>query len=341
MQTRSAFFAFGGMIPPAVAAGGDVTWPLLACGMFCFSVTVGGSVDRLYTLIFKVEELNPPPLDSIELPFTETTPLQLKRNYSICQSQNSTELLAGRSPAEQLASDELAILEAIIDSNHLDVEQSTGTPPRSVDGIVTTVLDATPYCQITDEERNDPFYRPNINRTLSFAPPSLFRTISNATEPMQGLMTISPANSILMEVVDSINFVPGKSAFLLAMMTCVYNSSMTTFLGWFPTYFQLGAFSDGTDWSQMGTQTVSTFFLFMAVGCLFSIPCSVFISTTKMLRAHIALMATGGVLLQLAVVFASVPVKVMLLMGAAFMGFGLSAILPLTVTIANDYGFTM
>lgn len=355
MQARSAFYSFGGMIPPMVSAHGVAT-PLLFCGALCFSTALGGSYDIFISMLFGYDDGADSKDGGVENSrSTELSPLVRTRGRSRTRSRtrslspggefgtkvggiNISDALALRSTENQLESDELALLELIIESKHLDSDKSSGPTPV-LDDLVTTVLDATPYCNITDDQRNDPAFEPLINKTLSYASVKIVDTIQKA-DGDGGSLTANQANFVD-DIKESIVLVPRKARILLALMALLFYSCMTSFVGWLPSYFKLKEFSDGSDWTPMGTQMVSTFFFFMTAGCLASIPCSVYISISKMMRVHLALVSSGGVLLQVAIMLGPVPVPSLLLIGAALMGYGISAIFPLVVTIANDYGFTM
>lgn len=338
MQARSAFYSFGGMIPPMLAAGG-VKVPLMSCGLLCLSTVVGGSYDALVSIVYayfdiKASDCNP----------SESTHL-IRANVrcytsSPCASENLNSVATGcgkMGPNEtQLGSEELALLETIIDAQYIGIDQKNNCPPI-VDNLVTTILDATPYCKITNEERNDPTFEPHINKTFSYASPKVVSTIN-----MPNSINLSPGQITFLEDIRySIALVPRTTRILLALMALLFYSCMTSFVGWLPSYFKLKVFPGNSDWTQMGTEMVSTFFLFMFAGCLSSIPCSVYISITKMIRFHLSLLSCGGILLQLAVIAGPEPIRSVLLVSAACMGYGISAIFPLVVTVSNDYGFTM
>lgn len=351
MQARSAFYSIGGMIPPMLAAASGVRAPLIACTVLCMSTAFGGSFDAAVSYLWSrdnsMDAGNP---SVVAVPSAESTPLVQSEARSRARRRTRSDSYSGdgltapkgsmssaRNASEApLESEELTVLGLIIDSHQLGSDKS-GECTSVVENLVTTVLDATPYCNITDAERNDPAFEPNINKTLSFASSKIVHTITRTDA-----IGMSPAQvSFVDDLKDSVVLVPRKARLLLALMALLFYSCMTSFVGWLPSYFKLKVFPDHNDWTMMGSQMVSTFFFFMTIGCLASIPCSVYVSITKMIRFHLALVSSGGILLQLAVVVRPVPVTSLLLIGAGFMGYGISAIFPLVVTVSNDYGFTM
>jgi hypothetical protein len=369
MQARSAFYSIGGMVAPMVAGGGGLTKPLIVCALFCGSTVIGGCYDYLYTVMYSCTCEEEPGQHEEELYGTasESTPLTKMRassrsrarslsagtagaNSSPASAMSSgrggglvsvTHALAVRSGERKLESDELAMLDLIIESKHLDAEKGDGHAPV-VGDIVATVLDATPYCNITEAERNDPAFEPNINKTLSYATRPVVRTLSKAPEYKQASSGLTAGQvNFVDDIVESIDLVPRRARILLAVMALLFYSLMQSFVGWLPSYFKLETFPGGLDWSLMGTNMVSTYFFFMFSGCVASIPCSVYLSISKLMRFHLALLLLGGAALQLAVFTRPEPIVSLLLAAAALLGYGISAIFPLTVTLANEYGFTM
>ena len=324
-------------MPPLVGSGG-ISVPLTVSGLFCFSTILGGLIDIVYRYLFA----SPPTkahLDSI----SECSPLMARerarsrRSSSTLSSGEMLPTIAEDAMPARFESDELSLLERIIEANNDDTPFPTPELVQSIGDIVTTVLDATPYCNFTEEQRSNPQFEPNINKTLSYATQPIVDTIlcQNDVAPVD-----PPKPDFVEAIKQSVDLVPPRAKFFLAVLSFLYCSIMTSIVGWFPTYFQLKAFQ-GDQWTGMGAHIVSVYFVSMSIGCFASIPCSVWISITKLLRFHLSLIAIGGVLLQLAVLFGPVPMKSLLLCGAGFMGYGISAIFPLAVTMVNDYGFTM
>lgn len=254
-----------------------------------------------------------------------------------------TDALGARAGEARLQSDELALLGLIIESKHLDSSEKRFGHAPVMEDIVTTVLDATPYCKISEEERNDPFFQPKINKTLAFATKPIVDTLSKVKEYNRNPSGLTASQIAFIEdMAESIDLVPRVARILLAVMALLFYSLMQSFVGWLPAYFKLKEFPGSTqDWTFMGSQMVSVYFFFMFAGCLASIPCSVYISPTKLLRFHLTLILTGSVLLQFAVAAVPSPLVTLLLLGSALMGYGISALFPLIVTVAGDYGFTM
>jgi MFS family permease len=356
MQAKSAFFAFGGLIPPLVGLTG-ISTPLAVTGVLCMSAILGGGFDAVYTALFATTAAaaptpsSSPPVKDVSgtVTMTEATPLISARDRarsrasstSVPTSPGSGSFFTSMVAAVHLESDELAMLEYIIETNKNgdSTVESPGANSVLVGDIVTTVLDATPYCDITEEERNDPAFQPFINKTLSFATQPIVSAITrenSCTDRTLGARRASHVDDMR----ESIALVPITSQYLLALLIFFNGCSISTFFGWFPTYFQLKDFQ-GAEWEGMGTQIISTFFASMAVGCIVSIPFSVWVSITKLLRFHLAMLSCGGLMLQLAAMVSAQPIKIMLLAGAAMMGYGISAVFPLAVTVVNDYGFTM
>lgn len=143
-----------------------------------------------------------------------------------------------------------------------------------------------------------------------------------------------------------IRLVPLSVRFLLTSMTFCFMGVYCSSNGWFPTYvtiamsqdiFNLPLNTSVQEEAAVGRLVTSLFYLSMTVGCGLSIPCTVYFSTTTMLRYHLCLVGASLVLLGCA------PYNslTLLYLGAIFLGYGLSSLFPLILTIVNDYGLTL
>ena len=160
MQTRSAFYALGGMIPPSVAEGG-IAVPLMVSGVCCLSTIVGGLFDIIYTSTFAAAPKQKSGRDvmSEETPLVSARDRGRSRGPSYAPAPSSggyMETIMEHASAPHMESDELSVLQRIIAASSNPTIQLPEGSQAAIGDIVGTVLDATPYCSITEEERNDP-----------------------------------------------------------------------------------------------------------------------------------------------------------------------------------------
>lgn len=325
---------------PMVSKHG-ISMSMLLCSLFCFSTVIGGTYYFVYETAFQYVRRKRTNSKEVH----ELAPLTSNHSDTNRKKPDSVaDVVASSRSDSQMESEELAILEKIIDSKMMNLKSSGQVVPCETENIVLTVLDATPYCNITEEQRNDPQYEPVINKTIAFASQPIAETVVKGQKtPSTSNYDSNPDETKLREeIAESILLVPSFVKVLLAVMAMLFYSCLQSFVGWLPSYFKLEQFPKGSgDWEYMGSQMVSVFFFFMFSGSVASIPCSVFVSTTRMMRVHLVLTVSGGIILELAVLIWNVPAKVLLLFGSASLGYGISAIFPLTVSLVNDYGFTM
>jgi hypothetical protein len=171
------------------------------------------------------------------------------------------------------------------------------------------------------------------------------------------------------EELGGIHLVPTVVKVLLALMTFTYVSLCASVVGLMPTYVHLiamaasasanadadrveeggvdthgvqGGGEEGGEGAAMGHALITLFSVSAAICCLVSIPCAVRVSTAFMLRAHLALILLALFVFNLFLYLPGLTLSyVPLCAGTLLLGCGVSAIAPLTLTVVNEYGYTM
>ena len=282
--------------------------------------------------------------------------------------------------------------------------------------IVRAALDATEYCQVAEQDRENPFFEPSINRTLSFVPTKVVHRLEELEEefdrqqqqkqhkqqkPKQqqeltstynhsgsGGNSIACAPSTINSELDKstdtttsaakvhhphvfktarVQLLPMSAKLCLSGMVLLQVGLAASIPGWTSMYITQNHIGSGT--TSTGAVVGSIYFFFLTMGAFLSIPLSVGFSTTTLLRMHLLMVSLGVCVIAISGVFGTLllaPVHparisdqasdvrkaeeeegggmgvfVSLCGGYAVMGYGMSVIVPLCLTMVNDYGLTM
>jgi hypothetical protein len=198
--------------------------------------------------------------------------------------------------------------------------------PLKVKTAVTNILDATEYCDVTSTQRKDPYFEPNIIKTLAYA-----------TGPIvQKLNDFKMANKC-----PPIPLTPPLYSLWMAILGFLYMCLWSLFVGWFPWYViqynqsvhQPANYPYLDHWNVM-----AVYYLCSLLGALSSIPLSIWISTTTILRIHLVFLLLSSISFILFV--RSLNSFHYFLTGSAALGVALSSTSPSLITLLNDYGYT-
>jgi hypothetical protein len=340
MQTKSAVYAFASVIPSILIKEFGLSSTYYISSLLCTTSVLGAAGEYIY--VYTVTS-NDGIIERQLVPPTERSPLT-GRNRSHSQTSLPSKNLYTRSSFsfrgsavfsdssrpvnidDAIVSTELLTLEVTLDAmtkHPHPIDVSTGNYDdvdlMSPTEVVQNVLDATEYCVVSEEMRRDPTFEPEINRTLAFATPRI----------VEGLTQISsgPAKA------PAAFICPTFVKYILSLLMFTDLGLASSISGWLPTYVSMAALDSPVD----GTSVVSVYFGCAAVGCLLSVPLAVCLSTSTLLRAHLSLVVVAVLLLcliysdEVAVLCAS----------AGLFGYALSAVIPLALTMVNDYGYTM
>jgi hypothetical protein len=130
-----------------------------------------------------------------------------------------------------------------------------------------------------------------------------------------------------------IKIVPVKFSLVMGLLVFFYYGLFYSFSGWVTSYaFSAGIAPTTNDASALTSQ----YFLWVTVGSAVSVPWSVLVSTTTLLRFQLFVVAAGAMVL----LYAGTSYH-LLNIATAVIGFGNSSIFPLLICLANDYHFTM
>jgi hypothetical protein len=361
MQAKSALYAAGNVVPAILLQyfGFEVTQKVIA--LLCLSAVLGLAAEQapdFAAFLFSCSSLSSSS-DSSSSSSEAYMSKELSRVESFFHPNGDRK--TGRSRASSVTS----ALDHDYDSsdNYCHVK---------------TILDATEYCAVSEGDRNDPCYEPQISRTLSFATKDIARALrrrnSSASQltlldshsrldsfPKLRESTANTKNTTNTNANTASSFATATAAtaeeeeefpssaefetfgiFLiprtvrnyLAAMMFVYLGTVSSIAGWLPT-FVMARNLGGGDLAE-GAFVASVFFFSSLVGSVASVPCSVYFSTSNLLRGHILLVLLGSVVC----LFAGTSIAVLCL-GTGVMGYGFSAIVALSLTVVNDYGYTM
>jgi hypothetical protein len=133
---------------------------------------------------------------------------------------------------------------------------------------------------------------------------------------------------------SNILLLPMKLRLLFSLFYFIYVGIEMGFGGWIASYVIL---QDLTSSTSDAAYITSIFYGFLALGRICAIPMAIFISTTTMLRIQLSLSVICGIIL-LSLAHQSYNLAVTC---AALLGFSLSSLFPLVMTLVSDYGFTM
>jgi hypothetical protein len=377
MQSRSAFYAVGGMIPPLVLQRTEsVERAACVCALLCLSSCVGGSVERLLAASAHCMPSQESDVREADL-ISENTPLT--QDHSDSGSTFGTMTRArGNSNAHDrtLESIELAALEELLSPScplqgSADGHSHSGGRSSHVDDVVHSVLSRLQDSDAgTDIDDMSPSHttrhtasrsRSNSHRsdsgsggtvgpvTLSFASASIVDALVH--HPVSSAGTGSASDSyasdfpmdiehekIVTDIASSIALIPNNVKNMLTIFLFLFCTFSASFVGWFPTFCAVRSAEGESIPHGLAARTVSIYFFFMSWGCIASIPFTIWVPNRTMIRFHLALIAVGVALFQISVgddIFVN-----LLYAASGIMGYGVSSIFPLTMTMANDYGFT-
>lgn len=333
MQARSTFYAIGGMIPPLVLQRTDsMQAAVTVCALLCLSTAVGGSLEWAVSLCSVCTSRPSDDFDGI----SERTPLKGSE-----QSHASSHLLGKISSSRQLESTELAALEELLVAQPHPA--TAAGESEHVEEVVHSVL---------SKIHHDPEGLSSESDGAAGSGRATDVTLTYATAPIVDTLTHPPTadrtarasgaekehNEIVADIVSSIALVPELGKNLLTVFIFLFCTFSASFVGWFPTFCAVKT-SEGVNIDPgLVEHVVSTYFFFMSWGCVASIPCSVWIPNRSLLRFHLVLIAIGVCLLEVSL--SDGIMKYPLLVASSIMGYGVSSIFALTMTMANDYGFT-
>ncbi|KAJ1402650.1 hypothetical protein B484DRAFT_368175 [Ochromonadaceae sp. CCMP2298] len=156
--------------------------------------------------------------------------------------------------------------------------------------------------------------------------PSRPRTLSFVTPAMQAHMLHLPETGIVL--------VPLSFRLLLGAFVVAYFGMFHSYSGWIASYSMVRHL---TLHSSQAARLTSTYYTFLTLGSALSIPLSVYVSSTALLRVQLCIVAIGAILL----VLEGWESLFYLTVATAFLGYGNSCIFPLALCLANDYGYTM
>jgi hypothetical protein len=197
--------------------------------------------------------------------------------------------------------------------------------PGKVKSAVINILDATEYCNVTSQQRKDPYFEPNIIKTLAYA-----------TRPI-----VHKLNDFKMaNICPPIPLTPPLSALWIALLGFLYMCLLTLFVGWMPWYviqYNQSAHQASNPYLDHWN-VMSVYYLCTLLGAISSIPLSIRISTTTILRIHLVFLIVSSVSFILFV--RSLNSFQYFLCGSATLGIALSSISPSLTTLLNDYGYT-
>lgn len=121
---------------------------------------------------------------------------------------------------------------------------------------------------------------------------------------------------------------------LVAFFFFIYVGAETGYAGWVASYAIL---IDVTDNKSKAAYLSAIFWALLTVGRILAVPCAVYFSASTMIRAQLALIVIGAIFVPM---FFGISYTTACWV-TGFIGFALSSIFPVMMTIFSDYGFTM
>ncbi|RYH31196.1 MFS transporter [archaeon] len=134
--------------------------------------------------------------------------------------------------------------------------------------------------------------------------------------------------------VDSIKIAPYFLRFVVSLFFFLYVGVETGFAGWIPTYVLL---EDVTDSNSKAAYLSSIFWAFLTAGRVLAIFTALMISATTMIRLQLGMIM---VICFLALFLLDVNYTITAAM-CGLLGFSLSSVFPVMMTLFGDYGFAM
>lgn len=297
----------------------------------CLFPLFGLVLDFIYTNIRNKKIRNSSTIINHYSTFQSPSPSAASGYESSPSFQRSTGI-AGASPPTALRETIPTILEedfmsaeCVLLELAFDHVKALSSVPHKVKRAVINILDATEYCNVTMQQRKDPYFEPNIIKTLAYA-----------TKPI-----VNKLNDFKMaKKTPPIPIIPPVSSFSVGLLGLNYMCSFTLFIGWIPWYiieYNQSIYQSNNlyldHWNVM-----SLYYACAVIGVAFAIPLSIWISTSTILRLHLTCILLSSILFILFAFFLND--FTYFIFGAMFLGFGLSSMSSSLLTLLNDYGYT-
>ena len=309
IQAKSAIFTLGAAVPSLVMQNSNLNKTCLVSAALCMSSMIGLVMDRVYWAFVKYKsERTSTRISEVQL-FASPANSRYHATHSM-----QTRIHIPTIMEEDYTSSELVLLEHGFDNLKPNAREST------ISEMVVNILDATEYCNVSAKQRNDPFFEPGIIKTLAYATPALITKVQSLgcggnppfTQPP------GPVTSMLMLLV-----------FCGSSLQCAYNN-------WIPLYATSVSSRDLPAVDVAG-HISCVLHIMGGVGCVLTVPLSVYLSTTTMLRIHVGIV----VIALIALLFCQNQSFTLLLITTALIGYGVVPVMPLSLTLLNDYGYSM
>jgi hypothetical protein len=309
MQCKSAMFAIGATIPALLMRNHDLNWTCLFAGGLCTSSLLGLIADRIYWVFVRRKS------ERSSTRISETQQLFASPGRGGAVLPTHTRISIPTIMEEDYTSSELVLLD------HAFATLKPNTAPGKISEMVINILDATEYCKVKEEQRNDPFFEPGIIKTLAFATPDIVKCMAS----------LPPS-----DFDDPIALPPKTVMMLLCIFVAAGASLQCTYNNWIPLYSTALGRSHEEQIEATG-HISAVFHALGALGCLLSVPLSIFFSTTALLRIHVGAVSFAIVALMLC----QSESFGLLSTATALMGYGVMAIMPISLSVLNDYGYSM
>lgn len=221
---------------------------------------------------------------------------------------------------EDFMSSECVLLELAFDH----VSGLTSVPSK-VKTAVINILDATEYCNVSIQQRKDPYFEPKIIKTLSY----VTRPIVNKLNDFKIAKKIPP-----------IPLIPPLQVLCIASFGFLSMCLATIFIAWIPWYvieYNRSVYQENNPYLDHWN-VMSLYYSFTLIGAISSIPLSIWISTTTIFRIHLTFLFLSSISF-LKFTF-SLNSFNYFLYGSVFLGIALSSTSSSLLTLVNDYGYT-
>lgn len=320
MQAKNLMSGSGAIVAPVLISyfGYEMAYILIGC--IGFLSVVGLAVENMvvFTSFRKIDENDS---DQIRLLRKETfrslrsSPIAHQGLHSESSNFDCGSAL-GFVDDVALQADELDVISG---SLHVINENEELDEPEVRHNIIGDILESKDL-KIPRLESVDGEEFASRNRTLSYATPQILEQMNGKTETFN-ITLLSPL-----------------VRFLLGFFASWHIGLLYSYGGWVGTYVILsgidGSKHQGSEAAALFVTTI--FYTFQTIGSIYSVPASVFFSTTALMRFQLTLLVISTLLL----IFAFSPYTFTAL-SSGFMGLALSCIYPLALTVVNDYGATM
>jgi hypothetical protein len=221
---------------------------------------------------------------------------------------------------EDFMSSECVLLELAFDH----VSGLTSVPTK-VKRAVVNILDATEYCNVSIQQRKDPYFEPQIIKTLSYVTKPIVNKLNDfkMVNKIPPIPVIPPLQALCV----------GSFGFLSMCLT-------TVFIGWIPWYvieYNQSVYKENNPYLDHWN-VMSLYYTFTLIGAVSSIPLSIWISTTTIFRIHLCFLLLSS--LSFIHFTFSLSSFHSFLYGSIFLGIALSSPSSSLLTLLNDYGYT-